>query len=36
MPFPSDEQLMETAGGLVAQLKTVFGSHPGFRGGEDT
>jgi len=31
MPFPSDEQLMETASGLVSQLKTVFGPHPGFR-----
>jgi catalase len=33
MPFPSDEQLMETASGLVSQLKTVFGPHPGFRPG---
>lgn len=34
MPFPSDEQLMQTAAGLVAQLKTLFGSHPGFRPGQ--
>jgi hypothetical protein len=33
MPFPSDEQVMETAGSLVTQLKTAFGSHPGFRPG---
>jgi catalase len=33
MPFPSDEQLMETASGLVSQLKALFGPHPGFRPG---
>jgi hypothetical protein len=33
MPFPSDQQVMETASGVVTQLKTAFGSHPGFRPG---
>jgi len=31
MPFPTDEKIMETAKGLVAQLQGIFGSHPGFR-----
>lgn len=33
MPFPSDEQIMKTAGGLVEQLQAIFGKHPGFRPG---
>jgi len=31
MPFPNDEELMKTAGDLVAQLQALFGKHPGFR-----
>ncbi|KAE8453862.1 hypothetical protein EG329_007638 [Mollisiaceae sp. DMI_Dod_QoI] len=31
MPFPSDEEIMKTAGGLVEQLQAIFGKHPGFR-----
>ncbi|KIM37578.1 hypothetical protein M413DRAFT_20253 [Hebeloma cylindrosporum] len=31
MPFPSDEIIMETSRGLVAQLQAIFGKHPGFR-----
>ncbi|CZR60735.1 related to srpA precursor [Phialocephala subalpina] len=31
MPFPSDEQIMKTAAGLVEQLQAIFGKHPGFR-----
>jgi len=31
MPFPTDEQVMATAGDLVAQFQTIFGKHPGFR-----
>jgi len=31
MPFPSDEELMKTAGALVEQLQAIFGKHPGFR-----
>lgn len=31
MPFPTDEKLMTTAKDLVAQLQSIFGSHPGFR-----
>jgi len=31
MPFPTDEQIMATAGDLVAQLHGIFGEHPGFR-----
>ena len=34
MPFPTDEKIMETAKGLVAQLQGIFGSHPGFRPGQ--
>ena len=33
MPFPSDEQLMKTAAGLVEGFQTLFGNHPGFRPG---
>jgi hypothetical protein len=33
MPFPSDETIMETSRGLVAQLQAIFGKHPGFRPG---
>lgn len=34
MPFPNDEQIMKTAGGLVEQLQAIFGKHPGFRPGK--
>jgi hypothetical protein len=34
MPFPTDDKIMETAKGLVAQLQDIFGSHPGFRPGQ--
>jgi len=31
MPFPADEEIVKTAGELVAQLQAIFGAHPGFR-----
>ncbi|KZP27292.1 catalase [Athelia psychrophila] len=31
MPFPDDETIMKTAGGIVEGFQTVFGKHPGFR-----
>ena len=33
MPLPSDEQILKTSQGLVAQLQSIFGKHPGFRPG---
>jgi len=31
MPLPSDEKLLALANGLIAQIETIFGQHPGFR-----
>jgi len=31
MPLPTDDKVVETAHGLVNQLQTLFGKHPGFR-----
>jgi len=31
MPLPSDEELVKSAGDVVAQLQAIFGKHPGFR-----
>ena len=33
MPFPTDEQLMKTAAGLLEGFQSLFGKHPGFRPG---
>jgi hypothetical protein len=34
MPFPNDETIMKTAGGLLEQFQGIFGKHPGMRPGE--
>jgi catalase len=34
MPLPSDEELVKSAGDVVAQLQAIFGKHPGFRPGQ--